>query len=168
MKRFDFANKFKFLSIISPNNIINGEQNSIFDLVDEYPNFLKETEKQSLGSEFRELSFYDFKNIVKEDVKLIEFWKKISELKRGGSKYAFPVLTSFVENIPILPHSSANVERIFSQVNLNKTKVRNRLENESLEGILFTKDYLKLKNSNCFDVLIKSDLHKLLNSDMCK
>lgn len=99
---------------------------------------------------------------------LISFWKKISEIKRVGSDYAFPILTKFVQNIMILPHSSANVERIFSQVNLNKTKVRNSLANESLVGILFTKDYLKLKKSHCFDTIISLDMLKMLPSDVYK
>ena len=39
----------------------------------------------------------------------------------------------------VLPHSSAAVERVFSQVKLIKTDIRNRLSTESLNGILLTK-----------------------------
>lgn len=65
-----------------------------------------------------------------------------------------------------LPHSSANVERIFSQVNLNKTKIRNSLDNETIVGILYSKDYLKLNHSSCFDIAIKPNLLELFNSDI--
>lgn len=46
-----------------------------------------------------------------------------------------------------------------SQINLNKTKVQNRLQKESLEGILYTKDFLKLNHCN-------PDLVKMLNSNI--
>lgn len=78
----------------------------------------------------------------------------------------FPVLTKFIKHILDLPHSSANVERVFSQVNLNKNKYRNRLLRDSMEGILYTKDYLKLNKSNCFDLVIKNDLLQNFNSNI--
>lgn len=167
LKRFDFESQYKSLNIIHPNLIVNGESNSILDIAKTFPNFLNENDKQIIDSEFRELQFLDFKSIFEgKETNFTEFWKKISEMKRCDSSLAFPILTNFIRNIMILPHSSANVERIFSQVNLNKTKVRNRLENDSLEGILYTKDYLKLKKSNCYDTEISSNLLKMLNSDI--
>lgn len=41
-----------------------------------------------------------------------------------------------------LPHSSANVERIFSQMNLNKTKTKNHLKEGTLNGILSSKEVI--------------------------
>ena len=42
-----------------------------------------------------------------------------------------------------LLNSSANVEHMFSTININKTKIRNSLDSKTIEGILFSKDYLK-------------------------
>jgi len=36
-----------------------------------------------------------------------------------------------------LPHSTANVERIFSSVNLTKNNVRNRLHIENVEAYIY-------------------------------
>lgn len=55
----------------------------------------------------------------------------------------FPLLAQFVQNLLTLPHSSANVERLFSSINLMKTKIRNRLTTDTLTGLLFTKSGLK-------------------------
>lgn len=66
--------------------------------------------------------------------------EKFSEITQTVSRYLFPTLTQFIKKILIIPHSAANVERIFSRVNLNKTKARKK---DSMEGIIFTKDYLK-------------------------
>ena len=40
-----------------------------------------------------------------------------------------------------LPQSTANVERTFSNVNANKTKLRNALSVYTLQGILQTNEY---------------------------
>lgn len=47
-----------------------------------------------------------------------------------------------------LPHSSATVERVFSQMNLNKTKVRNALREKTLNGILHSKEVLGDNSAN--------------------
>ncbi|CAH0397053.1 unnamed protein product [Chilo suppressalis] len=51
----------------------------------------------------------------------------------------FPLLSNFVFNILSLPHSSANVERIFTHINLLKTIQRNRLSTESITSLLHSK-----------------------------
>lgn len=166
-KRFSFENNFKNLSLLNPDSIMTQKNNSILDLVNEFPHFINQNEKQELDSEFRELTFLNLKEHFKNlDINLNTFWKNISEIKRGSSSCGFPILTKFVQKIMTLPHSSANVERIFSQVNLNKTKIRNSLKNETLEGILYAKDYLKMNSSNCFDVIIAPELLKLMNCNI--
>ncbi|CAH1965002.1 unnamed protein product [Acanthoscelides obtectus] len=46
----------------------------------------------------------------------------------------FPTLTNFVFNMFSLP----NVKKIFSQINLNKTEIKNKLSTENLSGVLHT------------------------------
>lgn len=53
-----------------------------------------------------------------------------------------------VDRVRLLPHTSAICERIFSTVNLNKTKLQNALGNDSLNGILLGKNLLK--ESACY------------------
>lgn len=59
-----------------------------------------------------------------------------------------------------LPCSTANVERIFLKVNLNKIKYRNRLDNTTLEGILYTQNYLLQRKCSCFNLKIDGDIIK--------
>lgn len=167
LKRFDFSDKFKSLTTINPSFIMNNNIDSLFQILKEFPNLINEEDVQTIDSEFRELKLIDLKNIINQsDLTLLSFWKQISEIKSVNCNYLFPKLSSFIQKILVLPHSSANVERIFSHVNLNKTKQRNRLEPDTLEGILYTKDFLKLNKSNCFDTSIKLDILRKLNSDV--
>lgn len=97
-----------------------------------------------------------FKNL--ENIACEDFWATISKITRAGSDVAFPTLSQFVFNLMCLPGSSANVERIFSKVNLYKTKYRNRLDNTTLEGILFTHDYLIINKCSCYNLKIERNL----------
>lgn len=75
-----------------------------------------------------------------------------------------------------LPHSSANSERTFSQLNLVKNKTRNRLHVSSTSSLLSAKDYLKYNNveqnvcHNTTQILLnkrkEKDLEDNLDQDM--
>lgn len=52
-------------------------------------------------------------------------------------------LTDFALSVLSLPHSNADCERVFSTVNCIKTKQRNRLNTDTINGALHTKQYIK-------------------------
>jgi len=91
-----------------------------------------------------------------ETVSVRRFWKKVAQSKD------FPILSDLVERISVLPHSSATVERIFSAINLNKTKVRNRLSVRTVSGLLHTKE-LESQEIHFSDF---EQMIKMMNSDM--
>jgi hypothetical protein len=68
-----------------------------------------------------------------------DFWANVAQMKGGDGTLLFRLVTTFVFDILSLPYSSANVERIFSAVNLIKTKNRNRLSTDALVGLLHAK-----------------------------
>jgi len=75
---------------------------------------------------FKAKDFEDLNNC-----NVIEFWKVNLSTVRGDGYLQYPLLSKFVSLCFILPHSSACVERVFSQINLNKTKSRNRFSTET-------------------------------------
>lgn len=105
----------------------------------------------------RNLDFKSFKISLNN---ITSFWHDISDLKIGTDNFKFP---NFIFNVLCLPHSSANVERIFSRINLNKTKTRNRLKYDTLEGILYTKSLVS-SSGKCYNFKIGNNLIKKLNS----
>lgn len=96
------------------------------------------TDINTLDKEFRQLKFSEFDFSVKD----IEFWKQVSSTKKGDGSLAFPELTKFIEILLSLPHSSAAAERLFFFINLNKTKLRNRLGATTISGLLHSKRLL--------------------------
>lgn len=165
--RFDFNNDiFKNLSIIDPVNVVAGAIPSIVPLAQNFPNLITGNEIQILDNEWRLLrnTTIDF-----DPTGSIEhFWVSIRNKCFGDNSPMFRTLSNFVLKLLCLPHSSANVERIFSQVNLLKTKQRNKLSTCSIVGLLHSKTYLsRSKENSCFN-FDSRDLMKLHNSEMYK
>ncbi|KAH9376571.1 hypothetical protein HPB48_002524 [Haemaphysalis longicornis] len=51
----------------------------------------------------------------------------------------------------VLPYSNAEVERTFSQLNIVKSKLRNKLKPETTNAILVVRAGLKRHQKRCFD-----------------
>ncbi len=67
------------------------------------------------------------------------FWLSVHNYKDPGGNSTFKPLTSGVIKMLCLPISNAEVERVFSQVNLVKNCRRSKLKSELLEAILYCK-----------------------------
>ena len=61
----------------------------------------------------------------------------------------FRLLSHLFVHLTILPHSSAAVERVFSQVNSVKTKTTNRLNVDSVNKKLLAKQAVTKRGMNC-------------------
>lgn len=149
------------MNCLEPNIFLNKKNDNLITLAKYFPNLLDVNEVQELDNEIRELQ-----NMKFVELETMAFWRNVSYIKRANNAPAFPTLTKFVSSIMALPHSSANVERIFNIVNLNKTKTRNALDTSTLQGIIFAKDFLKLNKSDCFDVNIPKELIKKCTTEM--
>lgn len=81
----------------------------------------------------------------------LEFWKHINTLKNCDSSEIYPLINKLVAYLFTLPHSSAFVERLFSSINLNKTKTRNQLSTKTLTGLLNSKSCLINNEKSCYN-----------------
>ncbi|KAF0730139.1 zinc finger protein 862-like, partial [Aphis craccivora] len=139
-KRFPFNSNYvkllKAMNFLEPNNIPSIV--SIAPVAAQFQERLS-IDLNDLDIEWRLLRNTDIDNYNKE---IIPFWEAINKIEKGDGCKLFPLLSNFVKMILTLPHSSAATERIFSTINLNKTKTRNRLETDTLTGILNAKNIL--------------------------
>lgn len=144
-EKLDFVDSFlQIIDIIDPRIIICKKYSSIVHLSKLSSNLVTPNELQNYDNEFRELRNFDMENF---NIKNVEtFWVQLSKIKTEVGELKFPLLPKFVLNVLCVPNSSANVERIFPQINLNKTKIRNLLKVDTRNGILYAKDLLKFQN----------------------
>lgn len=171
-KRFNFRDEILVnMNLINPSIILDAKFSSIVPLAKYFPNLIQEDKLQELDNEWRLLRNTDtMRDYITShsDLNIQEFWGKVSKIRRGDDSVMFPTLSNFVFNILCLPHSSANVERIFSQVNLMKTDHRNRLSTASIVGHLHTKHYLKSRGEKCFTTNFPKELVNYHNSNIYK
>lgn len=166
-KRFPFGSDhvqcLKYMSFIGPKNI--SSVISITPIVPFFKDQLKDIDLNDLDREWRYL-----RNLpnLNTNLPIEEFWFQVSEIQNGNEEKSFPLLLKLIIFILSLTHSTAAVERIFSTINLNKTKIRNRLSTESLIGILHSKNMLQDEQKHCFDFNINPELLKKFNNSMYK
>lgn len=73
-------------------------------------------------------------------------------VKNSKIQYVFQNLARFVLNILSLPHSNAACERLFSKVNLIKTKTRNRLVTDTINGTILASECVNNFNNGCVNL----------------
>ncbi|XP_072397957.1 zinc finger protein 862-like [Diabrotica undecimpunctata] len=166
-QRFDFDDPVLInINLISVKNVLEKKSHSIVPLVRHFPNLVSENELQLVDNEWRLLRNTDIDS--DENVDIEHFWTNIENMRYGDGTSMFPVLSRFVFDLLVLPHSSANVERVFSDINLMKTDERNKLSSASIVGHLHTKNFLKTRKSCCYNVVFPKEVLNLHNNDMYK
>lgn len=159
-KRFRFNDPvLKFAANFDPEVVVSGKIKSIaVDALKLFPQLVNDVEQ--LNTEYRFLSqlpelkaYYELKMKDHTENKkrgmTDEFWMKVFQMENSLNEQMFPSLTVLVKGIFSLPHSSAAAERIFSQMNLIKTKTRNRLLIETCDNMLHAKQLMS--NNYCYD-----------------
>ncbi|XP_037958922.1 zinc finger MYM-type protein 6-like [Teleopsis dalmanni] len=72
--------------------------------------------------------------------------EQIKKTNNGFNEPAFRELNLFVNNLMVLPHSSAVAERKFFELSLIKNKLRNKLEFKTLNNIMLCKELFNNKD----------------------
>lgn len=80
-----------------------------------------------------------------------EFWIEVSKYRDALDTNPFEELSKFAISMLVLPHSNADVERVFSQMNIVKSKIRNKMKPEMVNSILTIRAGLKRTNHTCHD-----------------
>ncbi|XP_045472719.1 uncharacterized protein LOC123679267 isoform X3 [Harmonia axyridis] len=158
-KRYDFDNFIlPKLQIFVPKNAVSSDIHqqfpSLAHLLQNMTRFYDSSEGQLIDEQWRLLPDYRFtadeekKIDINEDIDI--FWGKLQKYTNEMGVFEFQKLSQFVLNILSLPHSNAECERVFSKINLVKTKSRNKLITNTINGCLLTSQCVK-KDGNCVD-----------------
>ncbi|CAH1966103.1 unnamed protein product [Acanthoscelides obtectus] len=169
-QRFPFAGKerqaLKCLQMLNPQAILGHDLSkrhitSISELLYYFPSICPENVTE-LDREWRTLRRTNFNFDETETPSVDKFWWHISKLKKGDGSAMFPLLSTLTRKLLCLPHSTATAERLFSSINVMKTKLRNKLSTTTIKGTLHTKSEIK----NCFEFNVTNDHLKKFNKNM--
>ncbi|EGI61191.1 hypothetical protein G5I_10564 [Acromyrmex echinatior] len=99
------------------------------------------------------LKYYFESSLSKQLCKksIVEFWHELSKIKTFNNEWPFKNLCQIAATALSLPHSNAEVERIFSMCIDIKTKKRNRLNTKTLCALLRIKLDLKNTQRTCYN-----------------
>uniref|UniRef100_H3AIF5 HAT C-terminal dimerisation domain-containing protein n=1 Tax=Latimeria chalumnae TaxID=7897 RepID=H3AIF5_LATCH len=129
-KRMPLGNEvLKLTSILQPSKF-----SDIVQLAKSFPQTVPSSSWDNLEAEFIEYQVADLSN-VNSGQPLDVYWHQLGQITTSTKDHKFSVLSKFA-TLLALPHSTAEVERLFSAVNLTKTDLRNKLSTSMLECLL--------------------------------
>jgi len=126
-----------------------GRLKSIVGLASQFSTLISEEELDALQDEWNMLPNAKESLGCMVDLMPQEFWFKLRSIKDGNNQLKFGRLSNFMCCLMALPHSSACVERIFSQVNMVKTVHTNKLHAETVAGRLLAKQAIAREGVDC-------------------
>lgn len=93
-----------------------------------------------------------------ETTSTLHLWAEIASYRDATGDNPFEDLSRLALTLLCLPHSNADVERIFSHMNIVKTKLRNRLSIKSLNAIMAIKYGLRRHGKCCHNYDLPIDV----------
>lgn len=160
-QRFSFDEKgiIARLKVLDP-NIASGCNSplSIASLAGQFQSLVPLNKLNDLDDEYRSFRITKELHGIDNNITIPEFWYNLRNIKDGLDKPKFENLSHFMTNLTVLPHSSACVERIFSQVNSVKTKFTNRLKAATTRDRILAKQQVTKHNNTCVSWQPKKEL----------
>ena len=79
------------------------------------------------------------------------FWSEVWQFRDAAGLNPFQELSQVAVSVLSLPHSNAEIERVFSQMSVVKNKLRNRMSLQTLNSILYVRYDLRLSGEACYE-----------------
>lgn len=111
--------------------------------------------------EYNKLHFVKWNNINHT----VHFWGEVYKYRDAVGENAFKNIAEIALLFLILPMSNAEVERIFSQLNLIKNKTRNNLSLDMINSILCVRYGLKRHGKCCHDYELPEKVLKIIGTN---
>lgn len=170
--RLPLNNIFKDLQFLDPQHVVYKDFSSTLNIAKNFPNIVDENNIQNVDDELRQIKFdKSVKDLLESGgssttstiLSVDKFWGAIGKIKDANGATKYPNITNFAKALLCLPMSNASCERIFSQVNLNKTKIRNRFLNQHVSALITTKEGIK-EHGDCVSFNPTKNMIKKMSS----
>ena len=163
-KRFPIGDLIvEMLQVLDP-DVSHSTFPSLVPLATRFPNLISVDKLQQLDNEWRKLSLvelpFDSQGMDPE-----VFWARLGKVTDGTGASQFLTLCTFMGALLCLPHANVDVERVFSSVNLIKTKTRNRLHTETVGALLKVKRKVS-KTGGCFNFTPPREVKERMSSSV--
>ncbi|MGH0118406.1 UNVERIFIED_CONTAM: hypothetical protein FKN15_023342 [Acipenser sinensis] len=117
----------KLMCVLQPSSHSTASSGDIVQLAMLFPQIVLGNMLDSLEMECMQYQVTDLTDL-RQDLEADENWHRIALLSTPSREPCFAALAKLAMNMLALPHSTAELEQVFSQMNLVKTDVRNQLD----------------------------------------
>jgi hypothetical protein len=116
---------------------------------------------ENIESQWRKITLIKWQHVDST----IGFWSEVIAYKDSNGENPFKDLADFALSFLVLPHSNAEVERLFSQMNIVKSKLRNKMQLPMLRSILHIRSGLQREECCCYNYDIPTNVIKQIKSN---
>lgn len=102
--------------------------------------------------------------VWKKNHDTLQFWAEVADYRDATGDNPYSDICELALTVLSLPHSNADVERLFSNMNIVKTKQRNRMNNETLTAVLAVKYGLQKAGKCCYNYTLPADVLKKIGT----
>ena len=170
-KRFDFSEDsvLSMISCLDPEEALSPKRamSSLVKLALKFPRLIPENDLDKLEDEWRALLYSRDQLSPLAGKTPVAFWSELQQVTDGTGEPKFPVLCQLMCALLTLPHSSACVERVFSHVNIVKTKVTNRLHASTVANRLLARQHFMRQDKQCYNWTPSKELIDTVRFGQC-
>jgi hypothetical protein len=138
------------------------DYSNINNILVKFPNIIKESERNQLAVEWRMFKLNDDFN---SELPPVTFWSCLCNHRNALNIPVFPLISKVVKYVLSFPFGTAGVERDFSLLSIIHSKLRNRLQVNTVDCLLRIRENVPEKFS---DFEPSEKMFTLFNSKMCK
>lgn len=147
------------IEILSPSNTLKQIKDNISPICEFFGFQNKEIEKIDL--QWRNINLLNWKNTNSA----VEFWSEVYSFQDSASHNPFKELANLALTVLCIPWSNAACERVFSQMNLIKTKLRNKMKSPMLISLLHIRSGLKRNKKCCHNFVLPDTVIKKIGTN---
>lgn len=100
----------------------------------------------------------------KEVKNTVSFWNEVHKYRDASNCNPLKEIADLALSVLVLPHSNAEIERVFSQMNIVKNKLRNRMETKMANAILGIRAGLRRNDKCCYNYELPSNVLKVIGT----
>lgn len=113
-------------------------------VLEKFSAFIADEDKKLIGEEWRSIMSYEIPRRMMQGKDIDEFWIELMDYtEENTDRPLFKNLSKFALLTLLIPNSNASAERLWSKLNFEKTKLRNRLHFSTLRSILFAAQMIR-------------------------
>jgi hypothetical protein len=169
--RFDFSHTSVLakMECLNPAIVLDAGKRpaSLIPVAGKFPNLVPRDALDDLDDQWREILFARDQLANIDDSTPEKFWGAVLKLEDGNGNQKFGLLGGFMANLLAFPHSTAAVERIFSEVNQVKTPRTNRLHASTVQNRLLANQHISRQHQNCATWIPHQSILKDIESGAC-